>query len=1007
MNNRFVKTIALLLCFSLIFEQSGLAQIAGQLDISGYITSLRSSFIQDKFRPLHLRYLAYDTLNNNFKLLLDKGDTKDLKDATLKESTKTLLDYFFVGIALPNDSFWVNLRPDSQDNIIDDYLAQTDVGKILLEADLQLKKDTAQFTSPQTPEGKNYWDKLYQKAGELLGQENITIPTLVRPWIVPDEIIIRETKDNAYIYKATLKVMLEEDYLKGSSTYNFSDSRLKALNQYSSQLLKERIIPKLTKEINTSKRYAALRQAYYSLILAQWFKARFYGKGGLYSYLIDKKNLTGLMSPSNWSKTTYFKEYQKSFKDGEYNVKEPVSTSSGQSVRSYFSGGMQLAVILPQPGQTVIDPTTSSAVTSISTKRPRALNGMGDQYIAGIATGTGPEGLQVELETRQVGTGAERAQASRSASSPAEKNKAATEQRRAVSPINQAAESASSPESGEQIATAKQYLEEATEKKVLGEAFPEIAAYFSQEDLTNMRIVFMDKPIFDSLVQRIGYKMELGMLSVDTRKTRVSSLFNTEFRDIINNLFDQSFVIIIPRTDEDIEYIRAHLVHEIKHYLQGKEGQDLNSGLGLSVREYWELPHEEDAVREEMRYLRSQGYDLEGALRILTGKGKILLAEEQEYFRKIWQSISAASPLQPQQPASASSPALELSEAQRHDAVGVGQWGKAGYENISGFLVYKEIPTPVRMRIINLLSDEGFRGALKRYGILIFDVTAALRGNELMMIAPRTWVNSSVQYGIHIRGGLPEGANADYFYSASNITKSLLHEVSHRVWQDLSEDERAEFRRLFDAAPAFGKATYGDIAEESFANWLAYLGTDLESFVPANCLEYIKSIRAKSGVPLKIVAASSPAQITSDKGGIDLRALPITTQPINSSANLRDSPLPVSGNSLRRGQSLSNVNPDTEWSQIQNMLQSGIIPSSERIKEYLGACCVKDSMDKEIDKVLACIADILRLEEERCQITEAGLKELLVLLESDKPVKDMQRALINITILPKEPAIKP
>ena len=119
----------------------------------------------------------------------------------------------------------------------------------------------------------------------MFGSENITIPTLTRPWIVSNEVIIREAPDNAYIYKATLKVMLEEDYLSQeakinsldpnyqplTSNYNFSDPRLKELNQYSTQLIKETIIPKLTYQINTSKRYAPLRQVYYSLILAQWF----------------------------------------------------------------------------------------------------------------------------------------------------------------------------------------------------------------------------------------------------------------------------------------------------------------------------------------------------------------------------------------------------------------------------------------------------------------------------------------------------------------------------------------------------------------------------------------------------------------------------------------------------------------------------------------------------------------------------------------------------------------
>lgn len=350
MSKKIYKVLSLLLCFLLIFEQSGFAQMAGQLDISGYLAGLRNALTQDKFRPLHLRYLSYDTLNNNFKLLLDKGDLKDVKAPQVAETTQKLLEYFFVGVSLPNSSFWVNLRPDSPDNIIDPCLAQTDAGKILLEADLQLKKDTAKYTSPENPKGKEYWEKLYKKAGELFGYDNITIPTLTRPWIVPDEIIVREANDNAYIYKATLKVQLEQDHLKDSAVYNFDDPRLKELNEYSSQLIRELIIPELTKEINISKRYAPLRQVYYSLILAQWFKQKFNSKGGFYSSLIDRQNLNGITSKEDWSKTTYFREYQKSFQKGEYNIQQPIYTSFGQTIRSYFSGGVDFGVTKGEGG---------------------------------------------------------------------------------------------------------------------------------------------------------------------------------------------------------------------------------------------------------------------------------------------------------------------------------------------------------------------------------------------------------------------------------------------------------------------------------------------------------------------------------------------------------------------------------------------------------------------------------------------------------------------------------
>lgn len=360
------KLTSILLCFLLILPQTGFSQT---IDLSGYFNQLSRPLSSDKFRPLHLRCISYNLPENSFSLRIDKGSSKNPSPKELEDSSKTLFNYFLIGLSLPNDSFWVNLRPDSPDNIIDDSLAQTDIGKIMLETDLQLKKDTAQSTSPQTPEGKAYWDKLYQKAEELYGTTNITIPTLTRPWIVPGEIIIGETSDSvdaerpvvsaiepsrgAYVYKATLKVMLEEDYLKNSSNstdYSFNDPRLKELNEYSSQLIRETIIPKLTQEVNSSKRYAKLRQVYYSLILAQWFKARFHGKSGRYLEIIDKKDLTGLTSTITWPKTAYFEKYKSSFKDGEYNLKEPRSTPSGQTIRSYFSGGEKLNIQIPPQG---------------------------------------------------------------------------------------------------------------------------------------------------------------------------------------------------------------------------------------------------------------------------------------------------------------------------------------------------------------------------------------------------------------------------------------------------------------------------------------------------------------------------------------------------------------------------------------------------------------------------------------------------------------------------------
>jgi len=105
------------------------------------------------------------------------------------------MEYFQVGIRLPDSMFWVNLRPDAPDDIIDPYLSRTDMGRIMLEADLQLKKDLARFTSPDTKTGRQYWDKTI-RAGprRYSGNEDISIPTVTRRGLSLMRLLSRNIK---------------------------------------------------------------------------------------------------------------------------------------------------------------------------------------------------------------------------------------------------------------------------------------------------------------------------------------------------------------------------------------------------------------------------------------------------------------------------------------------------------------------------------------------------------------------------------------------------------------------------------------------------------------------------------------------------------------------------------------------------------------------------------------------------------------------------------------------
>ena len=172
------KFISLFLTVSLFFQQSGFIYALGELDVSGYLSRFSGALSRDTFRPLHLRYFSYDTQNNSFNLLLDKGDEKELKDEELKDKTEKLLEYFKIGLALPNDKFWVNLRPDAEDEIIDPELEKTDIGKVLLEADLQLKRTLPGPLRLRAPRENSIGTSYIRRQGNYSARRTLPFPPL-------------------------------------------------------------------------------------------------------------------------------------------------------------------------------------------------------------------------------------------------------------------------------------------------------------------------------------------------------------------------------------------------------------------------------------------------------------------------------------------------------------------------------------------------------------------------------------------------------------------------------------------------------------------------------------------------------------------------------------------------------------------------------------------------------------------------------------------------------------
>lgn len=124
-------------------------------------------------------------------------------------------------------------------------------------------------------------------------------------------------------------------------------------------------------------------------------------------------------------------------------------------------------------------------------------------------------------------------------------------------------------------------------------------------------------------------------------------------------------------------------------------------------------------------------------------------------------------------------------------------------------------------------------------------------------------------------------------------------------------------------------------------------------------------------------SSSLSMQTLPDKktGGIDWRELSMTIQPMGSFRGL-DFGLPR----LSRAE-IERINIDSQIGQIKDMVRSGISPSGRRVKELVAACAQKGQISAYADDLLACIGDILKLEEETAKESSPELKEALVIAE--------------------------
>ena len=327
-----------------------------ELPQPGTMVDLSSAYV-----PLMVTGLSLHPEN---PLLIDfivsTGNSKVSADQVKKESDR-LIKYFLACLTIPENDQWVNLSPYEKDRIAPEDLSQTILGQDMLVQDYILKQLTASLIYPEKNLGKNFWDKVYSKAGQLYGTTQIPVNTFNKVWILPDTAKVYEHDNTVFVVKSHLKVMLDEDYLALSKHQMPTRGHVpEATITLASQVIREIILPAIEQEVNTGKNFSNLRQIYNSMILAVWFKKNV-RQALLNQVYTDKSKVNGVNANDPAMKERIYKRYIEAYKKGVFNyIKEEVNRANQQVVvRKYFSGGLT-------PETNYTKATTNEAMAALS-----------------------------------------------------------------------------------------------------------------------------------------------------------------------------------------------------------------------------------------------------------------------------------------------------------------------------------------------------------------------------------------------------------------------------------------------------------------------------------------------------------------------------------------------------------------------------------------------------------------------------------------------------------------
>lgn len=266
------------------------------------------------FSTMELRYLSEASDGSGVRYAFHAGDNPNEDQEPSfggLEAAQLSSDALFTWLALPQSSFWVNLNPDQPDKIMDDKLASTDAGRVLLQADLALKRNIAKLTVPDNDTGRQFWSSLRRSSN---GQ--LCWPSW-RVWIEPLPASVRDKNGELYILDAPLQVKMERLEFHAKPNQGACAATEDVLN-YNFGKMDQIVRPKVEEAVNTAPEYEDLRRVYYARVAAEWIRQRNAATPSPYALIIGSGDASRWPARTPWSKQAVYQEYLKSYKDGEF-----------------------------------------------------------------------------------------------------------------------------------------------------------------------------------------------------------------------------------------------------------------------------------------------------------------------------------------------------------------------------------------------------------------------------------------------------------------------------------------------------------------------------------------------------------------------------------------------------------------------------------------------------------------------------------------------------------------